>query len=54
MFDEVLKYGSLIVDGFVVFEQPVFVNIPPHAAWVALDASINPSVMDWAKNVRMG
>lgn len=51
MFDEVLKYGSLIVDAFVSFEQPVFVFIPPFAeirggAWVVLDASINASVME--------
>jgi len=51
MFDEVLKYGSLIVDAFVKFRQPVFVYIPPHAeirggAWVVLDASINESVME--------
>lgn len=51
MFDEVLKYGSLIVDAFVAFEQPVFVFIPPFAeirggAWVVLDASINASVME--------
>merc|ERR1712176_849862 len=51
MFDEVLKYGSLIVDAFVAYEQPVFVLIPPYAeirggAWVVLDASINSSVME--------
>jgi len=51
MFDEVLKYGSLIVDAFVSYEQPVFVFIPPFAeirggAWVVLDASINSSVME--------
>jgi acetyl-CoA carboxylase/biotin carboxylase 1 len=51
MFDEVLKYGSLIVDAFVSYEQPVFVFIPPHAeirggAWVVLDSSINASVME--------
>ncbi|KAL9191373.1 hypothetical protein ACHAXT_001079 [Thalassiosira profunda] len=51
MFDEVLKYGSLIVDAFVKYQQPVFVYIPPHAeirggAWVVLDASINESVME--------
>jgi acetyl-CoA carboxylase / biotin carboxylase 1 len=51
MFDEVLKYGSLIVDAFVSYEQPVFVYIPPYAeirggAWVVLDASINSSVME--------
>lgn len=51
MFDEILKYGSLIVDAFVSYEQPVFVFIPPFAeirggAWVVLDASINASVME--------
>jgi acetyl-CoA carboxylase/biotin carboxylase 1 len=51
MFDEVLKYGSLIVDAFVAYEQPVFVFIPPYGeirggAWVVLDASINASVME--------
>jgi len=51
MFDEVLKYGSLIVDPFVSYEQPVFVFIPPFAeirggAWVVLDASINANVME--------
>jgi len=62
MFDEVLKYGSLIVDAFVKFQQPVFVYIPPHAeirggAWVVLDASINESVMEMyasADNARGG
>jgi len=51
MFDEVLKYGSLIVDAFVSYEQPVFVFIPPFSeirggAWVVLDSSINSSVME--------
>lgn len=51
MFDEVLKYGSLIVDAFVSYTQPVFVYIPPYGeirggAWVVLDASINASVME--------
>lgn len=51
MFDEVLKYGSLIVDALVAYKQPVFVLIPPCAevrggAWVVLDASINASVME--------
>ena len=51
MFDEVLKYGSLIVDAFVAYTQPVFVFIPPYAeirggAWVVLDASINAGSME--------
>jgi len=48
MFDEVLKYGSLAVDAFVAYEQPIFVFIPPFAeirggTSVVLDASINAS-----------
>mmetsp|Transcript_985 Transcript_985/g.1280 ORF Transcript_985/g.1280 Transcript_985/m.1280 type:complete len:2367 (-) Transcript_985:92-7192(-) len=51
MFDEVLKYGAMIVDAFTAYEQPVFVFIPPFGeirggAWVVLDASINASVME--------
>ena len=29
MFNEVLKYGSYIVDALVKFEQPIFIYIPP-------------------------
>jgi len=62
MFDEVLKYGSMIVDAFVSYEQPIFVFIPPFAeirggAWVVLDASINAAVMEMyasAKTARGG
>jgi acetyl-CoA carboxylase / biotin carboxylase 1 len=51
MFDEVLKFGSMIVDAFVSYDQPVFVFIPPFAeirggAWVVLDATINSNVME--------
>jgi len=51
MFDEVLKFGSKIVDAFVAYQHPVFVYIPPFAeirggAWVVLDASINSAVME--------
>lgn len=51
MFEEVLKYGSLIVDALVAYEQPVFVFIPPYAevrggAWVVIDSAINPNVME--------
>lgn len=51
MFDEVLKYGSMIVDAFVAYKQPVFVFIPPFAeirggAWVVVDSTINASVME--------
>ncbi|WAR61971.1 hypothetical protein PtB15_14B64 [Puccinia triticina] len=50
MFDEVLKRGSMIVDGLSSYKQPVFVYIIPNGelrggAWVVLDPSINPSGM---------
>jgi acetyl-CoA carboxylase/biotin carboxylase 1 len=52
MFDEVLKFGSQIVDALVSCTQPVFVYIPPHAelrggAWVVVDATINAEVMEF-------
>lgn len=45
MFNEVLKYGSYIVDALVKFEQPIFVYIPPFGelrggSWVCLLPSI--------------
>ncbi|GAA5983453.1 hypothetical protein JCM11641_007854 [Rhodosporidiobolus odoratus] len=50
MFDEVLKRGSLIVDGLSAYKQPVFVYIVPNGelrggAWVVLDPSINANGM---------
>jgi hypothetical protein len=39
---EVLKYGSLIVDACVAYEQPVFVFIPPHAE-IRRGSSMGPS-----------
>ena len=51
MFDQVLKFGSYIVDGLRAYKQPVFVYIPPHGelrggAWVVVDPSINPEHME--------
>jgi len=51
MFNEVLKYGSYIVDALVAYEQPVFVYIPPHCelrggSWVVVDPTINPKYME--------
>lgn len=51
MFNEVLKYGSMIVDSLVAYEQPVFVYIPPHGelrggSWVVVDPTINPKYME--------
>lgn len=48
---KVLKYGALIVDALVEYKQPVFVYIPPHSelrggAWVVVDSTVNPNVME--------
>lgn len=46
MFEEVLKYGALIVDALREYRQPLFIYLPPRAelrggAWVVLDSTIN-------------
>jgi acetyl-CoA carboxylase/biotin carboxylase 1 len=51
MYNEVLKYGSFIVDALVKFEQPVFIYIPPFGelrggSWVVVDPTINPTAME--------
>lgn len=50
MFKEILKYGSMIVDGLSAYKQPVFVTIPPNGelrggAFVVVDSSINDRKM---------
>ncbi|GKZ35159.1 acetyl-coenzyme-A carboxylase [Aspergillus brasiliensis] len=51
MYNEVLKYGSYIVDALVKYEQPIFIYIPPHGelrggSWVVVDPTINPDQME--------
>ena len=51
MYDEVLKYGAMIVDSLRVYKQPVIIYLPPHGelrggAWVVVDPSINPDHME--------
>jgi acetyl-CoA carboxylase / biotin carboxylase 1 len=51
MYNEVLKYGSYIVDALVKYEQPIFVYIPPFGelrggSWVVVDPTINPQYME--------
>ncbi|KXT08481.1 hypothetical protein AC579_4424 [Pseudocercospora musae] len=51
MYNEVLKYGSYIVDALVKYEQPVFIYIPPFGelrggSWVVVDPTINPQMME--------
>jgi acetyl-CoA carboxylase carboxyltransferase component len=55
-YDEVLKYGSKIVDGLSSYKQPIFVYIVPNGelrggAWVVLDPSINPAHMQMYADV---
>ncbi len=50
MFNEVLKFGSMIVDALSEFKQPVFVYLPPHAelrggSWAVIDPFVNPAGM---------
>ncbi|KAM5439527.1 acetyl-coenzyme-A carboxylase [Microsporum ferrugineum] len=56
MYNEVLKYGSYIVDALVKYEQPIFVYIPPHGelrggSWVVIDPTINPDQMEMYADV---
>lgn len=50
MFQQILKFGSFIVDGLSQYKQPVFVYLPPKAefrggAWVVVDHTINENEM---------
>ncbi|KAI0480066.1 acetyl-CoA carboxylase [Xylariaceae sp. FL0804] len=56
MYNEVLKYGSYIVDALVKFEQPIFIYIPPFGelrggSWVVVDPTINPVAMEMYADV---
>ena len=56
MYEEVLKFGAMIVDNLNTFNQPVFVYIPPGCelrggAWVVVDPSINPRQMEMYADV---
>ncbi|KAK9765298.1 acetyl-coenzyme-A carboxylase, variant 3 [Basidiobolus ranarum] len=51
MYNEILKYGSYIVDALSNYKQPVFVYIVPNGelrggAWVVLDPTINSNMME--------
>lgn len=51
MYNEVLKYGSYIVDALVDYKQPIFVYIPPYSelrggSWVVVDPTINAEMME--------
>ena len=47
MFNEVLKFGSMIVEVLSVYKQPVFVYLPPFSelrggSWAVIDPHVNP------------
>lgn len=51
MYEQVVKFGSYIVDALREYRQPVFVYLPPFAelrggAWAVLDTLINPDHME--------
>lgn len=51
MYNEILKYGSYIVDALSSYKQPVFVYIVPNGelrggAWVVVDPTINENMME--------
>eukprot|EP00439_Symbiodinium_sp_Y106_P012940 s4299_g1.t2 len=56
MYNEILKFGAMIVDALVEYEQPIFIYIPKHGelrggAWVVIDPAINPDKMEMYADV---
>jgi len=56
MYNEVLKFGAMIVDALREYKQPVFVYIPPGGelrggAWVVVDPTINLEKMEMYADV---
>ena len=51
MYNEILKFGAMIVDALVEYKHPIFIYIPKHGelrggAWVVIDPAINPEKME--------
>lgn len=56
MYNEVLKYGSFIVDALVGYKQPIMIYIPPTGelrggSWVVVDPTINSEMMEMYADV---
>lgn len=56
MYNEVLKYGSFIVDALVDYKQPIMTYIPPTGelrggSWVVVDPTINADQMEMYADV---
>jgi biotin carboxylase len=53
MFNEVLKYGSMIVDELRLYKHPIYAYLAPNSqlrggAMVVMSSSINPHIRMWA------
>ncbi len=51
MYEQVIKFGALIVDALQSYTQPIIIYIPPHAelrggSWVVIDPNINSTQME--------
>ncbi|XP_040575050.1 acetyl-CoA carboxylase [Lepeophtheirus salmonis] len=51
MYEQVLKFGSMIVDALRQYNQPIIIYLPPFAelrggSWVVIDATINTAQME--------
>ena len=51
MYNEILKFGAMIVDALVEYKHPIFIYIPKHGelrggAWEVIDPAINPEKME--------
>ena len=56
MYNEVLKFGSYIVDALVGYKQPIITYIPPcgelrGGSWVVVDPTINAEMMEMYADV---
>ena len=60
MYEQVIKFGALIVDALREYRQPVIIYIPPNGelrggAWVVVDPTINERYMEmYADNESRG
>ena len=51
MYDQIVKFGAMIVDALHQYKHPIMIYIPPFAelrggSWVVIDPTINPTQME--------
>ena len=51
MYEQVIKFGAMIVEALHSYNQPIIIYIPPHAeirggSWVVIDPNINEQQME--------